>query len=210
MGVSSVSFSSPTLRCKKKVCTTKHSRPAKKADLRKRQVQFGNDEIIEFKPSTPLQDKSSLWWTRDERKDILETNQMLARAYRVHHRDNVDRANDVYEACCEDDSSSSSSDDSSDEMSDLLGAKIELPTHVRGLEYGFLPKTKLHRRIHVQEVLQATQEENMSSLDVAAFAVESSRPCVMFAQILGRSDAISAKPTVPKRRFRPRMLPSWW
>ena len=206
MGVSNVSFTSPALRCKKKVCRTKHSRPVK-ADLRKRQVQFGNDEIIEFKPSTPLQDKSSLWWTRDERKDIQETNQRLARAYRVHHRNNIDHAHDVYEACCEEDDSSSS-DDSSDEMG--VGMKIELPTHVRGLEWGFLPKTKLHRRIHVQEVLQA-QEENMSSLDVAEFAVASSRPCVTFARILGQSDAISAKPsTIPKRRFRPRMLPSWW
>lgn len=203
MGVSNVSSQPPALRCKKTVCRAKHSRQAK-PNLRKRQVQFGDDEIIEFAPATPPHERASLWWTKDERKDILSTNKRLARDYRVHHRENVDRAIDVFDQCFDDDSS----DSSSDESNDWLGMKVELPTHVRGLEWAVMPKSKVHRRVHVQDVLKA-QEEEMPSHEVARFAVESSRPCVTFARILGQSDAMSAKPSVMRIR-RPRMLPSWW
>ena len=75
---------------------------------------------------------------------------------------------------------------------------------------------KLQREKEEQEKIEKAaadllkaQEEEMPSHEVARFAVESSRPCVTFARILGQSDAMSAKPSVMRIR-RPRMLPSWW
>jgi hypothetical protein len=196
MGVFSILTPSLELHSKKKVRRKKRSTKAK---LRKRLVKFDDVQIIEYQAPPRLEDKSSMWWTRDERKDILVNNQWLARQFRSHHRDQISHANDVFDQCCYEDSPLSPTAWSS--------PKIELPTHVRGLEWAILPKSKAHRRVHVQDVLKAQNEQ--SSADMAEFAVESSRACVAFARVLGQCDAQSAKPSfVPRRR--PRMLPSWW
>jgi hypothetical protein len=197
MGVSSIT-PAPELRSKKNVHHKK--KISAKADLGKRQVKFNDVEVVEYEITLPCLDKANLWWTRDERRDILDSNQRLAREYRSHHRDQITHANDVFEQCCEDDDPES--------LTGWLGVKIDLPTHVRGLEWAVLPKFKAHRRVHVQEVLKAQDEQSFN--DFASFAVESSRACVAFARIMGQCDANSAaKPsTMPRRR--PRMLPSWW
>eukprot|EP00980_Cylindrotheca_fusiformis_P008534 scaffold1807_cov140-Cylindrotheca_fusiformis.AAC.26 len=191
MGISTIASPPVELRWKPKVHRKKLVTKAKR---RVRLVKFDDERNIEYKITPRCGDKSSLWWTRDERKDILENNQRLARQFRCHHRDEISHANDVFDQCCYDDSPLSSTEWSA--------PKVELPTHVRGLEWAILPKSKSHRRVHVQEVLEAQDDD-----DMAEFAVESSRACVAFARILGQSDAQSAKPSfVPRRR--PRMIPS--
>lgn len=196
MGVSSILTPSVELRSKKKVHRKKL---AAKTKLPTRLVKFDGVQVIEYELPSRGEDKASLWWTRDERKDILVNNQRLARQFRCHHRDQITHANDVYDQCSYEDSPLSPTEWST--------PKVEIPTHVRGLEWATLPRSKAHRRVHVQEVLKAQDEQ--SSADMAEFAVESSRASVAFARVLGQCDAQSAKPSfVPRRR--PRMIPSWW
>eukprot|EP00980_Cylindrotheca_fusiformis_P022540 scaffold9428_cov103-Cylindrotheca_fusiformis.AAC.1 len=165
MGISSLT--SPPVRFQSKPKVHRKKRVVTKAKRRVRLVKFDDERNIEYELSPRCGDKSSLWWTREERKDILENNQRLARQFRYHHRDEISHANDVFDQCCYDDSPLSSTEWST--------PKVELPIHVRGLEWAILPKSKSHRRVHVQEVLQA-QDEQMAD-DMAEFAVESSRAC---------------------------------
>ena len=104
--------------------------------------------------------------------------------------------------------------DVQDSLASTVGSQtIDVPTHVRGLEGGFLPASKKYRRTHVQRVLRwqrclggGNDKERMLS----ARAIRSSRPSRVMARILGASDAASAKDVPVLRRTRCRMLPSWW
>lgn len=174
--------------------------------------------------------KASLFWTRDERDDILESNQRLALEFRQQQPGSVEKANQVFDRCCQENISDDSSDedefidyfdddDEHDELEvqDTLAAAgsqtIDVPTHVRGLEWGFLPASKKYRRTHVQRVLR-WQRCVVGKTDKArllsAKAIRSSRPSRVMARILGASDAASAKDVPVVRRTRCRMLPSWW
>jgi hypothetical protein len=97
----------------------------------------------------------------------------------------------------------------------LEQAKIDLPTHVRGLEYGILPASKAYRRTHVQVVLKLqTQMQSlqghMKDRVLSSGAIRSSRPSRVMARILGECDASTPKESLALRRNRCRMLPAWW
>ena len=170
--------------------------------------------------------KDTLFWTRDEREDILESNQRLAREFRQQRPLSVQKANQVFDRCCQDSVTDDSSDedepsdsckDDEHEVQDILATTgnqtLDVPTHLRGLEWGFLPASKKYRRTHVQRVLRwqrcitsGTEKANILS----ARAIRSSRPSRVLALILANGDAASAKEVPVVRRNRCRMLPSWW
>ena len=180
--------------------------------------------------------KDSLFWTTLEREGIQETNQRLALQFIRQQPLCAEKASLVFDRCCQDcisdDSSSSSSseeeedencnndhdqDDSDDilEIQDTLDAAktiaIEVPAHVRGLEWGFLPASKQYRQTHIQRVLrwQRCLGRNQPKL-LSSRTIRSSRPSRALARIMGASDEINAKDTLDVRRNRYRMLPTWW
>ena len=202
MGVSDASF--PPLKLKSKVNRT-FVKKKKFFKERKRTVRFTSDpKIFEFS-SPPRLEKSLLWWTKEERRDILDDNRDLAEDFRDFHQDKVDHCNDVYDQCCDEDTT---------EEYLCKSARIELPANVRGLEWGILPSSKKHRRKHVFAVLkfQAEMDDDQENKDDALgrCAVQSSRPSRMMARILGESDYEATKDRPQLRRNRCRMIPTWW
>lgn len=190
-------------------------------DIEANQVQ----EMDRILPDT----KSTLFWTRDERDDILESNHRLAREYRQQQPLSVQKANQVFDRCCQENITDDSSDedetedffnnDENDELEvqDILVAAgsptIEVPTQLRGLEWGFLPASKKYRRTHVQRVLRwqrCIDNGNDKANILSAKAIRSSRPSRVMARILAANDATSERDISTIRRTRCRMLPSWW
>lgn len=212
MGVSNVLNSSLELRSKPKGGIRKKLTPVKPSLKRKAlKVQFTNtDDVVEYECTK--QPRENLWWTKDERKEILQANQRLAKQFKLTHPQEIACANEAYDQCCYDNdtcsSSSSCSSESEDENSTSWLSrrpkkrpKLHLPTHVRGLEWAILPYSKKHRKVHVQQVVQAQDEDDMAEL-----AESSSKACVAFARLLAQCDSASAAPGFVKRP-RPRM---WW
>lgn len=181
---------------------------------RKRKVQFTDVHVVEYDSpcKQQQQDKEDLWWTKVERKEILQNNQRLAKQYKAHNAHEIANANDAYDQCCyesdtdDDETSSSESEDENTTPSWLSKTnlrnkpKLHLPTHVRGLEWAILPYSKKHRKVHVQQVVEAQDDEDMAEL-----AGSSSKACVAFARLLAQCDEPSAPSFL--RRPRPRM---WW
>jgi len=88
---------------------------------------------------------------------------------------------------------------------------IDIPAHVRGLEWGFLPASKQYRHTHVQRVLRWQRCLGPSQSKLLSYRVtRSSQPSRTLARILGACDEINAKETPVIQRNRCRMLPSWW
>ena len=201
MGVSDAFLPSP------KLTKTKHtfSKKRKATTERKRVIRFDDSEItIEYSPCRHPCEKSLLWWTKEERRDILENNRDLAQDFRNFHREQVEHCNDVFDLCCSD-------------VDMSKHAKIQLPAlpvSVRGLEYCILPATKRYRKIHVREVLKVQEEysdDEEKEEALSSRATQSSRPSRVMARILGESDAAATKEsTLLRRRNRCRMLPTWW
>jgi hypothetical protein len=205
MGVSNISFPSPGLQSKETKLARKKQRNAK---LRKPVVQFNDDVTIEIVRRHAVESKPSLWWSREERRDIAEKNQQLAQDFKDYHEDKVEHCNDVFDQCCSDVSESSSDY--------LEQAKVDVPALVRGLEWGFLPSSKAYRHIHSRQVLEAqTQVQNLPSEEMkyqslSSRAIRSSRPSRVMARILGECDSAATKEKPMLGRNRCRMIPSWW
>ncbi|CAJ1945230.1 unnamed protein product [Cylindrotheca closterium] len=211
MGVSSIMNSSLELRSKPKGIRTKLTPVKHSLQNRKRKVQFTDVHVLEYDNSaSKQQEKGDLWWTKDERKEILQNNHRLAKLFKTHHPHDIANANDAYDQCCysDEDTSSSSSSESEDEnkptwlisKTNIRKPKLHLPTHVRGLEWAILPYSKKHRKVHVQQVVEAQDDDDMAEL-----AGSSSKACVAFARLLAQCDEPSAPSFL--RRPRPRM---WW
>ena len=149
--------------------------------------------------------KSSLWWTKEERKEIVQSNQKATREFKRFHPTKVRDANLVYSdivhdcshrnECqqhtvehCDDDediydffqnqhqkrrtnSTSATSHPSTKKrkrsdftptVADNSGlpplalpdTTIDLPTNVRGLEWGVMPDAKRYRKAHAKTVLK--------------------------------------------------------
>lgn len=149
--------------------------------------------------------KSSLWWTKEERREILQANQKTTRDFKRFQPTKVREANLVYsdivydcthrnecqhhtvESCDEDEdiynffqnqhlkrrtnSTSATThpstkkrkrpdfiptvaDDSGLPPLALPDANIDLPTNVRGLEWGVMPDAKRYRKAHAKTVLK--------------------------------------------------------
>lgn len=224
-----------------KVTVHKARRPQHRLPLIKRRprlVRFNLEanKVQETKRTCSPESKSTMFWTRDERDDILEANQRLAMEYRREEPINVEKANQVFHQCCHDqdiyqDSSSEDDDylyeededEDDDESLDqverdecfVASRNIDVPPQMRGLEWSFLPASKKYRRTHVQRVLRWQQRleggtSAKKSHALSLRAVRSSRPSRVLARILADSDARSAKDIPVVRRARCRMLPSWW
>lgn len=209
MGVSTVLNSSLELRSKPKSVRKKLTLVKPTLHKCKRKVQFAGVEVLEYDSPSKQQEKSELWWTKDERKEILQNNQRLAKLFKAHHPHEIVNANDAYDQCCYDeDISSSSSSESEDEnkptwlsKTKLRKPKLHLPTYVRGLEWAVLPCSKKHRQVHVQQVVEAQDDDDMAEL-----AFSSSKACVAFARLLAQCDEPTSAPLFLKSP-RPRM---WW
>jgi hypothetical protein len=134
-------------------------------------------------------DKEELWWSRDERCEMVDSGRKLARGFKRQHKGCVDHYLSVFDECSKMPSHASS---------DFL-EKVQLgvPTQVRGLECGFIPSVKSWRRTHAQEVLQ-TQEKlikgrvsgPMRLRVMSSRSMHSSRPSRVMARLIGEADAI--------------------
>jgi hypothetical protein len=155
-------------------------------------------------------DKQKLWWTRKERNGMNETSRKIAKLFRKNHSDQVNHYLRVFDQCSQYPPSQSSSDF-------LETATIVVPTKVRGLEWGIVPKIKAHRRTHVQEVLQVQVQikgrlsSEMRYKVLSTRAMRSSRPSRVMARLMGEGDAAilllqEEVTTKPKATIRPRML----
>lgn len=151
-------------------------------------------------------DKHKLWWTRKERNGMNETSRKMAKAFRTDHMDQVKHYLRVFGQCSQYPPSQSSSDF-------LETATIVVPSKVRGLEWGIVPKIKAHRRTHVKEVLQVQQHlkgrlsSEMRYQVLSTRAMRSSRPSRLMARLMGEGDeAILLLATKPKATIRPRMI----
>ncbi len=149
--------------------------------------------------------KSSLWWTKEERREIVQANQKTTREFKRFHPTKVREANLVYsdivhdcshrnecqqhtvESCDDDediydffqnqhlkrrtnstsatchpstkkrkrsDFTPTVADDSRLPPVALPDATIDLPTNVRGLEWGVMPDAKRYRKAHAKTVLK--------------------------------------------------------
>jgi hypothetical protein len=159
-------------------------------------VHFESDELTgeiltrEYPPCrthTNLQ-KSALWWTRRERKSIVETARRTYQRFRDHTpSDCIDHYMEIYDMCCQ-----APSQATSDYLED---ATLFVPDLVRGLEYGVMPETKWCRSQHVVDVLDGQEglhgklPLNMAMQLLGSRSLRSSRPSRVMARLLGESDA---------------------
>jgi hypothetical protein len=197
---------------------------------RPRLVQFDLEANQVQETERVYQDsKESFFWTTLERDGIQETNQRLALQFRRQQPQSAEKVNLVLDLCFQDHGSDDSSSEEDEEPSyvndndehdereiqDTLAATgtlaLEVPTHVRGLEWSFLPGSKKYRQTHMKRVLrwQKCLGRNQSML-LSSRAIRSSRPSRVLARILGACDEIKSKENPVTQRNRCRMLPSWW
>jgi hypothetical protein len=181
----------------------------------RKRLRFDTTTPQEFPSRISVEDldKPRLWWTREERSGIMANSRQTARAYRDANMSHVRRILDVF---------SIATQDPSEETSKILeSATIHIPSEVRGLESGIAPSIKMHRRAHVEEVLQVQRScsrlaHEMRNRLVGMRAMRSSRPSRVFSRIMGEGDfkATSSSQTVAstrqKARRRPTMIPTNW
>ena len=227
MGISSTLKGSPGLQTAK-TCLSKplvHKRlTTRRLPMSKRRpriVRFDLDaNQVKETSRISREAKDALFWTTLEREGIHATNQRLALQFIRQQPLCAEKACLVFERCCQDrasdDSSSSSEEDedyncSSNDDQDDSDDVLEVPAHVRGLEWGFLPASKHYRQTHIQRVLkwQRCLGRNQPKL-LSSRTIRSSRPSRALARIMGASDEINAKDDSAVRRSRCRMLPTWW
>ena len=135
-------------------------------------------------------DKPALWWSRAERDVIALTCHHEIDTFR---RDNLDLAlhfDQVFEYCQK---------VPSRETSDYLDeAEINLPSSIRGLEWGFAPSKISHKQAHIREILALQDQAQTLSPEIrdqvlSSRSLRSSRPGRVLARILGEGDARDCK-----------------
>ena len=142
-------------------------------------------------------DKSKLWWSRQERAGIINRCHDAIRDFRRDNLDQVRHFLSVFEQCSQKPSQSSSEY--------LEKARVNLPVHIRGLEWGIAPTTKSHRRAHAQDVLD-TQDQiqalkgPMHDRVLSSRALRSSRRCRVMGRLLGDCDATESRQEGGKQR----------
>jgi hypothetical protein len=136
-------------------------------------------------------DKSQLWWTKEERRVIRHNSKQLATDFRIHHDDQVQHCRRVFEKCSQTTTPSKSSSDF------LETTTLFIPSLVRGLECGIVPKSKSYRRTHMHEVLDVQDQiregrlsKDRATLVLGARAMRSSRPSRVFARLLAEGDVL--------------------
>ncbi len=152
-----------------------------------RSVRIGEVRIIavdrHLMDSSDEHEKARIWWTKEEKREIIDRNHLLTHNFLLHNQSHVEQATALFERICSEDvlldtgrcSDSDSSSDEDDRNSqktsleeDLVGEMtsksiLDIPTHMRGLEGGIVPASKAHRRTHVRKVLQWQETLSQSS-----------------------------------------------
>lgn len=131
-------------------------------------------------------DKPKLWWSSQERSEILDDCRFEIAEFLEDHVDEVRHYVRVFKQCCEEPTQSSSDA--------LEKATVSLPTKIRGLEWGIAPDVKVCRKAHVQTVLDIqdlskTLSGSRRDRILSMRAVGSSRPCLIMARLMGEGDA---------------------
>jgi hypothetical protein len=130
--------------------------------------------------------KKDLWWTRAERSEICEACRTTVKEYRDQHPTEVKHLIRVFDQCSQTPSASTSEY--------LEQATACVPPMVRGLEWGIVPISKIYRRTHTNQVLDAQDRirgllnTEMHSALLSTRAIRSSRPSRVMARLLGEGD----------------------
>ena len=117
---------------------------------------------------------------------MLDQSRKTAKTYKLANADDIDHYLEVFEHCQQ---------SPSREASDYIEkATLDVPDHVRGLEYAFVPSVKAARRSHSREVLHAQLQllsvpEDTRLKLLATRASKSSRPSRLLARLIGDDDA---------------------
>jgi hypothetical protein len=167
-------------------------------------------------------EKQNLWWTRQERNGMNSRSRKIAKLFRKDRMDFVKHCHRVFHKCSQYPPSPSSNNY-------LETVTIIIPSFVRGLEWGIVPKIKAHRRTHADQVLQLQKQmerghfgSDMRYSVLSTRAMRSSRPSRVMARLVGEGDAailllqededenedevVVTTTTKPKAAIRPRML----
>ena len=134
-------------------------------------------------------ERRKLWYSRDERAEIIDENRTLVHDFELDHEDQVKHYQRVFERCLE---------PPSEATSDYLEkVTVSIPTRVRGLEWGTCFAMKDYRREHAQEVLKVqrqlpkSMDPQMQSRILSSRAMRSSRPSRVMARLIGEGDSRS-------------------
>ena len=144
-------------------------------------------------------DKPAMWWSRAEREAIALTCHLQIDKFRRDHLDLAQHFDQVFEYCQK---------LPSKETSDYLDeAEINLPSSIRGLEWGFAPSKISQRHAHIREILALQDQAQTLSPEVrdrvlSSRSLRSSRPGRVLARILGEGDARDCKALVPSTSIR--------
>jgi hypothetical protein len=132
-------------------------------------------------------DKEALWWSKNEHVEMSDRSRKLARGFKRQETELVSHYLDVFEACSKTPTHS---------ISDFLSSvTLGVPAEVRGLECGFIPTVKAHRKKHSQHVLdtqahlmKGRMPEAMCHQILSSRAIRSSRPSRVMARLIGEAD----------------------
>ena len=160
------------------------SRPGSK------RVRFSANQQEQRAPDTDPLDKNTLWWSKNERSSIQKRSLKAARTFKRTNSERVVNYLEVFSQCSQDPSESSSDY--------LEQATLQVPDHVRGLEYAFVPSIKARRKTHSRQVMDTQEEfqnlpEERKLQFLASRAIKSSRPSRLLARLVGDSDAAIAQ-----------------
>ena len=248
-----------------------------KALIKRRAVHFPSDptSLVQTRTIAAVtldeHDRAQLWWTKEERRDILDRNQSILQDYLHKHSAHVQHLRQLFQdqCCCACDvdstptaavSASSSSDsdaslsDSDDDDDDILfdsspgkrqhgrvapslcclhpskrqrrqghfranklnwGSQshnngvhadqgMELPTCVRGLEYGILPAAKNHRKAHKERILdcQDRLRNNNSNDKTSETRTAATTPSAIFSPTRSSSSTLHQQSMLSSHRSR--------
>ena len=142
-------------------------------------------------------ERKDLWWTKDERYQIMQRNRLNAKEFELDHDDKVKYFLRVFDDLCLEEPPTTRSDEeeyyTDDQRHD--DTPLAIPSKVRGLEYCVTPSIKSYRKLHVQHVLNVqyqlrrrlTVEFRTKVLSIRA--IQSSHPSRILAQLIGEGDA---------------------
>ena len=150
-------------------------------------VSFSKEAPHPF-PCDPME-RRKLWYSRDERAEIIDENRTLVHDFELDHEDQVKHYQRVFERCLE---------PPSEATSDYLEkVTVSIPARVRGLEWGTCFAMKDYRKQHAEEVLKVQRQLSksmnlqMQSRILSSRAMRSSRPSRVMARLIGEGDSRS-------------------
>lgn len=146
----------------------------------------------------PRERRKELWWTKEERSQILDECRNIGREYKEAHSETVQEYLDLYEdECCNGGAQSIPTKDGTSHDLSMMAFLPLFPTHVRGLEWCVVPSTRSHRKTHVHDILDKQLElqrvgRDMRSKILARRSIQSSKPSRLLARYAGQMDSVAA------------------